>query len=193
MEAENIYLRETIESTVERKDIIGSSNPINYVMHRMLQVATTSTTVLLTGETGTGKDVFARALHKASNRKDKPFVHVNCAGLPSSLIESELFGREKGAFTGATAWQIGRFELASGGTIFLDEIGELPLELQAKLLKVIEDGEFKHLGGPHPIKVDVRIIASTNRQLEEEVKDGQFRKDLFSEACPGIGKKNVER
>ena len=168
-----------MESKPGLTDIVGVSNPIKYVMYRIKQVAPSRTTVLLTGETGTGKGLFARAIHKASNRKDKPFVHVNCAGLPPNLIESELFGREKGAFTGSTARQIGRFELANGGTIFLDEIGELPLELQAKLLKVIEDGEFERLGSPHPVKVDVRIIASTNRDLEEEIQKGQFRKDLF--------------
>jgi len=179
LEAENIYLREEVELKGRSKDIIGDSNPIKYVMYRIQQVARTKTTVLLTGETGTGKGLFARSLHEASDRRDKPFVNVNCAGLPPNLIESELFGREKGAFTGSTARQIGRFELANGGTIFLDEIGELPLELQAKLLKVIEDGEFERLGSPHPVKVDVRIIASTNRHLEEEIKKGRFRNDLF--------------
>jgi transcriptional regulator with GAF, ATPase, and Fis domain len=136
-------------------------------------------TVLLTGETGTGKGVFAAALHQASDRRARPFVHVNCAGLPPNLIESELFGREKGAFTGSTHRQIGRFELADGGTIFLDEIGELPLDLQPKLLKVIETGEFERLGSPHSVKVDVRIVACTNRNLEDEVKRGRFRRDLF--------------
>jgi transcriptional regulator with GAF, ATPase, and Fis domain len=131
------------------------------------------------GETGTGKGYFAAVLHRAGDRRDKPFVVVNCAGLPPNLIESELFGREKGAFTGSTTRQIGRFELANGGTIFLDEIGELPIELQAKLLKVIEDEVFERLGSPHPVKVDVRIIASTNRNLEEEIRKGQFRKDLY--------------
>ena len=179
LEAENIYLREKVELKAGFKDIIGASDPIKYVMYRIQQVAGTGTTVLLTGETGTGKGVFARTLHEASNRKGKPFVHVNCAGLPPNLIESELFGREKGAFTGSTARQIGRFELANGGSIFLDEIGELPLELQAKLLKVIEDGEFERVGSPHPVKVDVRIIASTNRNLEEEIRKGRFRNDLF--------------
>jgi transcriptional regulator with GAF, ATPase, and Fis domain len=179
LEAENIYLREEIELKGGFTDIIGVSNPIKYVMYRIQQVAHTNTTVLLTGETGTGKDLFARSLHQASSRRDKPFIIVNCAGLPPNLIESELFGREKGAFTGATARQIGRFELANNGTIFLDEIGELPLDLQAKLLKVIESGEFERLGSPHAVKVDVRIIASTNRNLEEEIKRGQFRKDLF--------------
>ena len=179
LEAENIYLREEVELKGCSKDIIGISNPIKYVMHRISQVAPTSMTVLLIGETGTGKGLFARALHQGSSRRDKPFVNVNCAGLPPNLIESELFGREKGAFTGSTARQIGRFEIANGGTILLDEIGELPLELQAKLLKVIENGEFERLGSPHTVKVDVRIIASTNRDIEEEVKKGQFRKDLF--------------
>jgi transcriptional regulator with GAF, ATPase, and Fis domain len=123
--------------------------------------------------------LFARFLHDNSGRRDKPFVNVNCAGLPPNLIESELFGREKGAFTGSTARQIGRFELADGGTIFLDEIGELPLELQSKLLKVIEDGEFERLGSPRSVKVDVRIVAATSRNLEEEIKTGRFRQDLF--------------
>lgn len=179
LEAENIYLRDEVATEGGPWGIIGSSNVIRYVLFRVQQVARTEATVLLTGETGTGKGVFARAIHEASNRKDKPFVHVNCAGLPANLIESELFGREKGAFTGSTARQIGRFELANGGTIFLDEIGELPLELQAKLLKVIEDGEFERLGDPHPVKVDVRIIASTNRHLGKEIRGGRFRMDLF--------------
>jgi transcriptional regulator with GAF, ATPase, and Fis domain len=180
LEAENIYLREEVQlKDGGPRNIVGLSNPLNYVLHRIQQVARSKTTVLLTGETGTGKGVFARYLHEASDRRDKPFVNVNCAGLPPNLIESELFGREKGAFTGSTARQIGRFELANGGTIFLDEIGEVPLELQAKLLKVIEDGEFERLGSPHPVKVDVRVIASTNRNLDEQTKKGLFRKDLF--------------
>ena len=179
LEAEVIYLRGEMESKDGFTEIIGESDPIKYVLRRIRQVAPTRTTVLLTGETGTGKGVFARCLHEANGYRDKPFVKVNCAGLPPNLIESELFGREKGAFTGSTARQIGRFELANGGTIFLDEIGELPLELQAKLLKAIEDGEFERLGSPHPVRVNVRIVASTNRNLEEEVKKGNFRKDLF--------------
>ncbi|OPY78207.1 MAG: Formate hydrogenlyase transcriptional activator [Syntrophorhabdus sp. PtaU1.Bin153] len=179
LEAENIYLRDEMELKEGSGDIIGKSNPIQYVLYQARQAARTKTTVLLTGETGTGKGLFARFLHQESDRRDKQFVHVNCAGLPANLIESELFGREKGAFTGSTARQIGRFELANNGTIFLDEIGELSLELQAKLLRVIEDGEFERLGSPHSIKVNVRIIASTNRNLEEEIKRGRFREDLF--------------
>jgi transcriptional regulator with GAF, ATPase, and Fis domain len=131
------------------------------------------------GETGTGKGLIARAIHSFSKRKDRPMIHVNCAALPANLIESELFGREKGAFTGAQEKQIGRFELAHKGTIFLDEIGELPMELQSKLLRILEDGAFERLGSPHTIKVDVRVIASTNRDLEEEVRNGRFREDLF--------------
>ena len=179
LEAENIYLREEVQLKDGPKDIVGVSNPLKYVLHRIQQVAHSKTTVLLLGETGTGKGLFARYLHEASDHRDKPFVNVNCAGLPPNLIESELFGREKGAFTGSTARQIGRFELANCGTIFLDEIGEFPLELQAKLLKVLEDGEFERLGSPRAVKVDVRIIASTNRNLEEEINKGRFRKDLF--------------
>jgi PAS domain S-box-containing protein len=179
LEAENIYLRDEIKFREGPSDIIGTSDPIKYAMHRARQVARTKTTILLTGETGTGKGIFARYIHGESDRRDKPFVNVNCAGLAPNLIESELFGREKGAFTGSTARQIGRFELANNGTIFLDEIGELPLELQTKLLKVIDEGEFERLGSPHTLKVDVRIIASTNRHLEDEIKKGRFRQDLF--------------
>ena len=179
LEAESIHLREKFTIEGGPKDIIGISNPLKYVLYRIQQVAGGKTTVLLTGETGTGKGLVARFLHQKSDRRDKPFVNVNCAGLPPNLIESELFGREKGAFTGSTARQIGRFELANGGTIFLDEIGEIPLELQAKLLKIIEDGEFERLGSPRPVKVDVRIIASTDRNLTEEIQKGRFRKDLF--------------
>ncbi len=179
LEAENVYLKREIDSQEGFGDIVSVSNAMKYVIHRIRQVACTKTTVLFLGETGTGKSVFARALHEASDRKGKAFVKVNCAGLPPNLIESELFGREKGAFTGSTARQIGRFELANDGTIFLDEIGELPLELQAKLLKVIEEGEFERLGSPRSYKCNARIIASTNRDLEDEIKKGNFRKDLF--------------
>lgn len=179
LEAENIYLRQEIVPESNLANIVGQSDAIRYAQFRIQQVARTKMTVLLTGETGTGKGLFATALHEASDRKGKPFVHVNCAGLPPNLIESELFGREKGAFTGASHRQIGRFELADHGTIFLDEIGDLPPALQAKLLKVLESGEFERLGSPRTIKVDVRIVASTSRNLEDELETGRFRPDLF--------------
>jgi PAS domain S-box-containing protein len=179
LEAENIYLQTEINASHPAGNIIGRSDPIKYVHYRIGQVAPLHTTVLIVGETGTGKGLVARAVHEGSPRKDRPMIHVNCAVLPANLIESELFGREKGAFTGAQAKQIGRFELADKGTIFLDEIAELPFELQAKLLRVVEDGEFERLGDPRTIKVDVRIIASTNRNLEEEISKGRFREDLF--------------
>ncbi len=179
MEAENIYLWKEIKQEHGFEEIVGESDAIKYMLYRIKQVAPTDATILIQGETGTGKGLVARALHKLSDRKQRPLVNINCAALPANLIESELFGREKGAFTGAQARQIGRFELADRGTIFLDEIGELPIDLQAKLLRVIEDGEFERLGSPHSIKVNARIIASTNRNLEEEIKNGRFRKDLY--------------
>ncbi len=179
LEAENIYLREEIKSEQHYRDIIGDSDSIKYVLLKVEQVAHTDSTVLILGETGTGKALVARAIHNASSRSERSFVNVNCAALPANLIESELFGREKGAFTGAQARQIGRFELANGGTIFLDEIGEMPLDLQTKLLRVLQDGEFERLGSPHTIKVNVRVIASTNRNLKEEAENGRFRQDLF--------------
>jgi len=179
LEAENIHLRDEIKLKEEHEDIVARSDPMKYAMYRIMQVACSKVTVLITGETGTGKDVFARLLHRESDRRHKPMVTVNCASLPANLIESELFGREKGAFTGSTARQIGRFELANGGTIFLDEIGEMPIELQAKLLRVLESGEFERLGSPHTVKTNVRVVACTNRNLEDEIKKGRFRKDLF--------------
>jgi transcriptional regulator with GAF, ATPase, and Fis domain len=179
LEAENIYLRQEIETALGFDTIVGKSDTLKYVLYRVGQFAPTDTTVLIMGETGTGKGLIARAIHSFSKRKDRPMIHVNCAALPANLIESELFGREKGAFTGAQEKQIGRFELAHKGTIFLDEIGELPMELQSKLLRILEDGAFERLGSPHTIKVDVRVIASTNRDLEEEVRNGRFREDLF--------------
>jgi transcriptional regulator with GAF, ATPase, and Fis domain len=181
-EPARIFLREKVKDLTDHRDnrnIIGISIPIQQVMQRVQKVAHLKATVLMTGETGTGKGVFARLIHEKSDRKDKHFVLINCAALPPNLIESELFGREKGAFTGSTARQLGRFEFGDGGTVFLDEIGELPYELQAKLLTVLELGVFERLGSPHPIKVDVRIIASTNRDLAKEVKQGRFRADLF--------------
>ena len=177
--AENIYLKKVIDREYNFGEIIGRSDAFQYVFFRVEQVAPQDTTVLLLGETGTGKGVVARAIHSRSSRKDQPMVTVNCSALPANLIESELFGREKGAFTGSSERQIGRFELADNGTLFLDEIGEMPLELQTKLLRVLQDGEFERLGGPKTIKVNVRIIASTNRDLDEAVRKGTFREDLF--------------
>jgi DNA-binding NtrC family response regulator len=179
LQAENIYLQQEVAREYNFGEIIGQSNAISDTFLRVEQVAPQDATVLLLGETGTGKGVVARAIHSRSGRKDLPMVTVNCTAMPANLIESELFGREKGAFTGADARQMGRFELADRGTIFLDEIGEMPLELQSKLLRVIQDGEFERLGSPRTIKVNVRIIAASNRNLEEEIKCGRFREDLF--------------
>ncbi|MBU3951092.1 MAG: sigma 54-interacting transcriptional regulator, partial [Proteobacteria bacterium] len=160
-------------------EIIGQSNALSQIFLKVEQVAPLNATVLLLGETGTGKGVVARAIHSRSVRKNRPLITVNCAALPAALVESELFGREKGAFTGADTRQIGRFELADGGTIFLDEIAEMPIELQGKLLRVLQDGEFERLGSSRTIKADVRIIAATNRNLEKEIENGRFREDLF--------------
>ena len=179
LEGENIYLREEIKIELGFGKIIGVSGALQYALFRAQQVASTDATVLLLGETGVGKGMVAHAIHEMSTRKDKSMITVNCAALPANLIESELFGREKGAFTGAHAKQMGRFEIADGGTIFLDEIGELPLELQSKLLRVIQDGEFERLGSPRTIKVDVRVIASTSRDLKAEMRAGRFREDLY--------------
>jgi PAS domain S-box-containing protein len=179
LEAERAYLQEEIKSRYNYENVIGQSNALNYIFYKVEQIAPTDTTVLVLGETGTGKELVARAIHHLSRRKDRALVKVNCATLPANLIESELFGHEKGAFTGAHARQLGRFEVADGATLFLDEIGELPLELQPKLLRVIQDGEFERLGSSGTIKVDVRVIAATNRQLEEEVRRGRFREDLW--------------
>jgi PAS domain S-box-containing protein len=179
LEAERTYLQEEIKSEYNHENIIGQSDELKYVLYKVEQIARTTSTVLLLGETGTGKELVARAIHSISLRKDRALVKINCATLPASLIESELFGHEKGAYTGAHSRQLGRFEVANGATLFLDEIGELPLELQTKLLGVIQDGEFERLGSSKTIKVDVRIIAATNRNLEEEVKKGRFREDLW--------------
>jgi len=178
-EKENVYLRQEIKRGRGFGNIIGDSDAFRYVLFRSQQVAPTDATVLILGETGTGKGMVAYAIHEMSSRKDKSIVTVNCAALPENLIESELFGREKGAFTGAHARQVGRFEVANGGTIFLDEIGEMPLSLQAKLLRVLQDGQFERLGSTRTIKVDVRVIAATSRNLKVEVQNGRFREDLF--------------
>ena len=179
LEVERAYLQEEIKSEYNHENIIGQSDALNYIFYKVEQIAPSDTTVLVLGETGTGKELVARAIHGLSPRKDRALVKVNCATLPANLIESELFGHEKGAFTGAHARQLGRFEVADGATLFLDEIGELPLELQPKLLRVIQDGEFERLGSSGTIKVDVRVIAATNRNLEEEVRKGRFREDLW--------------
>jgi DNA-binding NtrC family response regulator len=179
LQAENIYLREEIKLEHNFDEIIGQSEKLRAVLSKVEQVAPTDTIVLISGETGTGKELIARALHHASSRKEHPLVKVNCAALPVHLIESELFGHEKGAFTGAATKRIGRFELAHGGTIFLDEIGELPLELQPKLLRVLQEGEFERLGSSRTIRIDVRVITATNRNLKEEAQAGRFRQDLF--------------
>jgi formate hydrogenlyase transcriptional activator len=164
---------------ISEPPIIGSSDALRYVLHRVDQVAPTDASVLLLGETGTGKELIARAIHCRSPRREHPFVIVDCGSLPPTLIESELFGHERGAFTGAHTAQPGRFESASGGTILLDEIGELPLELQPKLLRVIQEGHVLRLGATRPTRINVRIIAATNRNLGEDVRDGRFRRDLF--------------
>ena len=178
LERENSYLQHVAQ--VRPPQGLTSRSPrFLSVIGEAMQVAQTSSTVLLLGETGSGKEVLAQAIHDASARKERPMIKVNCAALPASLIESELFGREKGAFTGALARQAGRFEIADGSTIFLDEVGELPLELQPKLLRVLQEGEFERLGGTKTIRVDARVIAATNRPLAQAVKEGKFREDLF--------------
>ena len=179
LEAERTYLQEEIKLQYNHENIIGQSDELKYTLYKVEQIAPTDTVVIVLGETGTGKELIVRAIHGSSLRKDRPLLKVNCATLPLNLIESELFGHERGAFTGAFDKRVGRFEAANGATLFLDEIGELPLELQPKLLRVIQDGEFERLGSSRTIKVDVRIIAATNRNLEEEVRNDRFRKDLW--------------
>ncbi|MGF6929535.1 formate hydrogenlyase transcriptional activator [Chitinophaga sp. W2I13] len=179
LEIENDYLKEQIKTIYNFSEIIGSGDAMQEVYRLMGLVAASNTTVLILGETGTGKELIARAIHNASPRKENLMVKVNCAALPSNLIESELFGHERGAFTGATDRRIGKFEMADNSTLFLDEIGELPLEAQAKLLRVIQERELERVGGKHVIKINVRLVAATNRNLEEEVKAGRFRADLY--------------
>ena len=179
LEDENVYLRKELRSEKGFEKIVGESKALESVIIAAKQVAATDATVLILGETGTGKGMIANAIHQLSAYKDRPLVTVNCSALPQNLIESELFGREKGAFTGAHARQAGRFEVADGGTIFLDEIGEMPLELQSKLLRVLQEGEFERLGSARTVKVNVRVIAATSRDLRQEVHAGRFREDLF--------------
>ena len=176
---ENLYLKEEFNLLNSHEDIVGNSEAIRTVLMQIEQVAGTDSTVLIQGETGTGKELVANAIHGMSSRKDRLMIKVNCAALPPTLIESELFGREKGAFTGALSKQLGRFELADASTIFLDDINTLPLELQAKLLRVVESGEFERLGSPRTVKVDVRIISATNCDFARLVSEGGFREDLY--------------
>lgn len=176
---EEQYLREQTDLKYHHGDILGHSEAITRALYQAERVAVTNTPVLLWGETGTGKELLAKRIHELSDRRGRPMVVVNCASLPATLIESELFGREAGAYTGAVSAQVGRFVVADGSTLFLDEVGEFPIELQAKLLRVLQDGRFERLGSPKTIKVDVRIIAATNRNLEQEVKQSRFRADLY--------------
>ena len=179
LQEQNLYLQEELKSVHNFEEIIGRSPALLAVLDKVSRVAPTDATVLISGETGTGKELIARAIHSHSRRAARPLIKVNCAALPAGLIESELFGHEKGAFTGAIARRIGRFELADGGTLFLDEIGELPMETQAKLLRVLQERELERVGGTAAIKVDVRIIAATNRNLLKAVADKSFREDLY--------------
>ena len=179
LEEENLYLQEEVRSEAAFGDVVGESPAMLRVLANVRKVAETDSTVLVTGETGTGKELIVRAIHGLSRRRDKIMVKVNCAALPAGVIESELFGHEKGAFTGALTRKVGRFELADRGTLFLDEVGDLPLDLQAKLLRVLQEGEFERVGGTHTFKVDVRLIAATNRDLERAVAEERFRADLF--------------
>lgn len=179
LQAESEYLQEEVRTHSGFDEIVGHDKQLKAVFQRIEQVANTDATVLITGETGTGKELVARAIHNLSRRKDRVMVKIDCSSLPGGLIESEMFGREKGAYTGALSKQIGRFELANGSTVFLDEIGELPLELQAKLLRILQDSQLERLGSPKTIKVDLRVIAATNRNLADCVKEGSFRQDLY--------------
>jgi transcriptional regulator with GAF, ATPase, and Fis domain len=176
---ENIALRDEIDKASMFEEIVGESPALRTVLARVAKVAPTNSTVLITGETGTGKELIARAIHKRSQRASHAFVSVNCAATPQTLIAAELFGHEKGAFTGALQRRLGRFELADGGTIFLDEVGELPIETQIALLRVLQEREFERVGGTHTVRTDVRVIAATNRDLEAAIDAGAFRKDLY--------------
>jgi transcriptional regulator with GAF, ATPase, and Fis domain len=179
LQHENLALREEIDRTSMFEEIVGSSSSLKSVLSRVAKVAPMDSTVLITGETGTGKELIARAIHKRSQRSGRPFIAFNCAGIPPALIATELFGHEKGAFTGAQQRRLGRFELAEGGTIFLDEIGDLTAETQVALLRVLQEREFERVGGSQPIPIDVRVIAASNRDLEDAIVAGTFRLDLF--------------
>jgi PAS domain S-box-containing protein len=179
LERENVYLREEVKLQAGPEGFVGESEAIRGILAQVEQVARTESTALILGETGTGKELLARAIHHLSARKDRALVMVNCASLPPTLIEAELFGREKGAYTGAMTRMAGRFEVADGSTLFLDEVGELPLEVQAKLLRILQDGEFERLGSTKTLRVNVRVIAATNRDLEKDIQEGRFRKDLY--------------
>jgi formate hydrogenlyase transcriptional activator len=179
LQHENVALREEIDQTSMFEEIVGTSPVLQTVLSRISKVAPSDSTVLITGETGTGKELVARAIHRRSQRSKRAFVSVNCAAIPRDLIASELFGHEKGAFTGAVQRRLGRFEMADGGTIFLDEVGELSPDTQVALLRVLQEREFERVGGGQPIRVDVRVIAATNRDLEAAVASGIFRQDLF--------------
>jgi len=198
LKAQNQYLQEEIKLNNNFEEIISKSKDFQKVLQQIEQVASTDATVLILGESGTGKELIARAVHNISNRSKRPLVKVNCATLPANLIESELFGHEKGAFTGAMERKIGRFELADGGSIFLDEIGELPVELQAKLLRILQEGEFERLGNPKTMKVNVRVIAATNRNLQQAIEKKEFREDLyyrlnvFPISCPPLRKRKED-
>jgi formate hydrogenlyase transcriptional activator len=179
LQAENVYLRRETQERLGTGIIVGESPAVRRVLDQVRQVAATDSTVLLLGETGTGKELFATQIHELSARRGRPMVRVNCSAIPATLMESELYGREKGAFTGALARQIGRFELADHSTIFLDEVGDLPQDVQVKLLRVLEERQIERLGSPKAIRVDTRIIAATHRDLEQRITDGAFREDLF--------------
>lgn len=176
---ERIYLEDDIVSAAMFDGIVGSSKPLMRTLEHVAKVAPTDSTVLIIGESGTGKELVARAIHKRSRRENRPFIRVNCAAIPASLIASELFGHERGAFTGATERRLGRFELANRGTIFLDEIGDIPVDTQVALLRVLQEREFERVGGSHPISIDVRVVAATNQDLDAAVGAGTFRLDLF--------------
>jgi formate hydrogenlyase transcriptional activator len=176
---ENVALREDIVRSSMFEEIVGSSEPLRRVLGQVSKVAPTDSTVLVLGETGTGKELIARAIHNRSRRSNRAFIRVNCAAIPQSLIASELFGHEKGSFTGATHRRLGRFESADGGTIFLDEVGDLPPETQVALLRVLQEREFERVGGTRPVSVDVRVIAATNRDLTSAAAEGRFRQDLL--------------